>query len=70
MAVRHTAKRPAFGSLRRQSIEADEAAAMALLAQQTVDEKHGRPRAAEDGFAGSALLGGSFPSAPLPVASE
>ena len=36
---------------------------MALLSQQTVEEKTGKPRKSEDGFLGSALLGSSFPTA-------
>ena len=45
------------------SAEADAEAAMALLSQQTVEEKTGKPRKSEDGFLGSALLGSSFPTA-------
>ena len=45
------------------SVAADAEAAMALLSQQSAEEKTGKPRRAEDGFLGSALLSSSLPAA-------
>ena len=42
------------------SVPADFQSGWDALARQTTEEKHGKPRKAEDGFAGSALLGSSF----------
>ena len=44
------------------SVAADAEEAMALLSQQSAEEKTGKPRRAEDGFLGSALIGSSLPA--------
>ena len=52
------------------SVEADVQAALDALSQQTSDERHGKPRRAEDGFAGSALLASSFAAPAATVSQE
>ena len=45
------------------SVAADAEAAMALLSQQSAEEKSDKPHRAEEGFLGSVLLGTSLPVA-------